>query len=107
MAPANIELLIKREPLVSQVVVLGDAKPYLVALITLSAETIEAEGLAEATIDRRVAQAVESANKHLARYEQIKRYRRARLRIQHRDRRNDPNHEDQCATWWSKTISPS
>ncbi|MBI2423009.1 MAG: long-chain fatty acid--CoA ligase [Candidatus Hydrogenedentes bacterium] len=75
VAPANIEILIKREPLVSQVVVLGDAKPYLVALITLAAEIVEAEGLSDTAIDRRIAQAVEEANKHLARYEQIKRYR--------------------------------
>ncbi len=38
ITPANLEAEIKQEPLVSQCVVLGDRRPYLVALVTLDPE---------------------------------------------------------------------
>jgi long-chain acyl-CoA synthetase len=38
ITPANLEAEIKQHPLVSQCVVVGDRRPYLVALVTLDAE---------------------------------------------------------------------
>ena len=34
-SPANLEAEVKQQPLVSQCVVIGDRRPYLVALLTL------------------------------------------------------------------------
>src|SRR5215217_3952848 len=44
ITPANLEAEIKQHPLVSQCVVIGDRRPYLIALVTLDPE--EAEKLA-------------------------------------------------------------
>jgi long-subunit acyl-CoA synthetase (AMP-forming) len=87
VAPANIELLIMREPLVSQVVVIGDRRRFLSALITVSAEGIaglletevfagrsEREVLESDHVRSLVAKSVEDANGELARYENIRRY---------------------------------
>ena len=38
ITPANIEAEVKQHPLVSQCVVIGDRRPYLVALVTLDPE---------------------------------------------------------------------
>ncbi len=38
ITPANLEAEIKQQPLVSQCVVIGDRRPYLVALVTLDPE---------------------------------------------------------------------
>lgn len=75
VAPAASELLIKREPLVSQVVVLGDRKPYLVALVTLAPDVVAQEKLDAEQVHARIAKAIENANTQLARYEQIRKFR--------------------------------
>lgn len=88
VAPSNIELLINREPLISQVVVIGDRRKFLSALITISAEEIERlresgrfngqpdEAIVQSPeVADRVRAAVDAANNELARYEQIKKYR--------------------------------
>lgn len=72
VAPAQVETYIKREPVVSQVVVLGDRKPYLVALVTINQDHIG--GLTPEMIEERVARAVDEANKLLPRYEQVKKF---------------------------------
>ena len=88
MSPANIEARLKSSsPLIGQAVCIGDRRPYNVALLVLdpdgaaayareqgledpSAATLsEDEGVREA-----VAAAVEEANSHLSRVEQIKRF---------------------------------
>jgi long-chain acyl-CoA synthetase len=87
VAPANIELLITREPLISQVIVIGDRRRFLSALITLSAEHLVAlqangtyNGLSAAEIAasdavrERVQAAIDRANVELARYENIRKY---------------------------------
>jgi long-chain acyl-CoA synthetase len=74
VAPAPMEVLIKQEPVVSQVVVLGDRRPYLVALVSVSQEVITAEGLSPEMVEERIAAAVERANKPHARYEQVKKF---------------------------------
>jgi long-chain acyl-CoA synthetase len=65
IAPQNIEALVKQDPRVSQVVVIGDRRPYLVALVTL------VPGTPVAAADEAVAK----ANAQLAQYETIKRWR--------------------------------
>jgi long-chain acyl-CoA synthetase len=72
VAPQNIENLIKQDPAISQVMVYGDEKPYLVALVTLDAEALGDTPRDEA--ERRVAAAVERANATLAKYETIKKH---------------------------------
>jgi long-chain acyl-CoA synthetase len=64
MSPANIEARLKASPLIGQACVIGDNKPYLVALLVLEA------GADAAGIEAAVAE----ANTHLSRVEQIKRY---------------------------------
>ena len=88
VAPSNIELLINREPIISQVLVIGDKRRFLSALITLSIEELETlrqkpehsgltlEELIESeSIAERVRNAVDRANEALARYENIRRYK--------------------------------
>ena len=87
IAPQNIENLVKSDPRISQVVVLGDRKPYLVALITLADEALQwarGEGIAATTIaelsahpraEELVAGIIERTNRQLASYESIKKFR--------------------------------
>ncbi len=73
VAPANIETLLKREPIVSQALVLGDRQPFLTALITLNPDVRQT--LSEAEIEARIEAIIATTNKEVARYEQIKKYR--------------------------------
>jgi long-chain acyl-CoA synthetase len=84
ITPANLEAEIKQHPLVSQCVVVGDRRPYLVALVTLDPEEIVAyarenglpedpEALAEnPEIKKAVDDHVEKINEKFARVEQVK-----------------------------------
>lgn len=87
VAPANIETLITREPIVSQVVVIGDRRKFLSALITVSVDSLESlkesDEFSGMSIDEirksdsvraRVQQSVDQANSELARYENIRKY---------------------------------
>ncbi len=78
MSPANIETALRAaSPLIGHACVIGDARPYNVALLTLDPEAARAfaAGHGEEALDSEVAAAVERANARLARVEQIKRYR--------------------------------
>jgi long-chain acyl-CoA synthetase len=87
ITPANLEAEIKQHPLVSQCVVVGDRRPYLVALVTLDPEEVVAyakeHGLAadpEALASNDEVQAeieahVEQINQKFARVEQVKKIR--------------------------------
>ena len=84
ITPANLEADIKQHPLVSQCVVVGDRRPYLVALVTLDPEDalayakehglpedpaqLAANGEVKASIEAHV----EEINKNYARVEQVK-----------------------------------
>jgi long-chain acyl-CoA synthetase len=73
IAPQNIENLLKGIPWVSQALVVGDRRPYLVALITL--DDAEVEKLDETEDPKAlVAQAVETINADLPHHEQIRHY---------------------------------
>jgi long-chain acyl-CoA synthetase len=84
ITPANLEAEIKQHPLVSQCVVVGDRRPYLVALVTLDPEEAakfaqenglpdDPEQLAENPDVRSAIEAhVEQINQRFARVEQVK-----------------------------------
>jgi long-chain acyl-CoA synthetase len=84
ITPANLEADIKQHPLVSQCVVVGDRRPYLVALVTLDPEEAAAyakehdlqespEQLAgNADVKASIEAHVEEINKNYARVEQVK-----------------------------------
>jgi long-chain acyl-CoA synthetase len=84
ITPANLEAEIKQHPLVSQCVVVGDRRPYLVALVTLDPEEAlayakenglpeDAAALASNPDVRASIEAhVEKINENFARVEQVK-----------------------------------
>jgi len=84
ITPANLENEIKQHPLVSQCVVVGDRRPYLVALVTLDPEEAVAyanehglpEDPAELATNSDVRKAIEGhlakVNEKFARVEQVK-----------------------------------
>ncbi|HXS34810.1 MAG TPA: AMP-dependent synthetase/ligase [Solirubrobacterales bacterium] len=84
ITPANLENEIKQHPLVSQCVVVGDRKPYLVALVTLDPEDAVAyakeHGLPEdpaelaknAAVQKAIEDHVATINEKFARVEQVK-----------------------------------
>jgi len=84
ITPANLENEIKQHPLVSQCVVVGDRKPYLVALVTLDPEEAVAyateHGLPEdpeqlaanADVRQAIEDHVAKINEKFARVEQVK-----------------------------------
>jgi long-chain acyl-CoA synthetase len=88
MSPANIEQELKSaDPLIGQAAVIGDARPFNVALLVLdpdiAAATARSLSLGDSSVAavaqnsevaERIAQAVQAANGKLARVEQIKRY---------------------------------
>jgi len=88
IAPAGIENLLQQHPLIGQSCVVGDRRPYITALLVLDPEgaagwarqhQIQASTLADLAehplVVAEVERAVESANQHLSRVEQVKRYR--------------------------------
>jgi long-chain acyl-CoA synthetase len=84
ITPANLEAEIKQHPLVSQCVVVGDRRPYLVALVTLDPEEAvkyaEENNLAEdptqlsqnPDVKAAIEAHVEKINQNFARVEQVK-----------------------------------
>ena len=86
IAPANLEAALRESRWISQAVVYGDRRPYLVALLTpdqdeapaLAAELGLEPDLAVLAADPRVhellAREVEAANQRFARIEQVKRF---------------------------------
>jgi long-subunit acyl-CoA synthetase (AMP-forming) len=76
MSPANIEARLKSSgPLIGQACVVGDRRPYNVALLVLDPDAAAGLDPADAAVGARVQQEVDAANAHLSRVEQIKRFR--------------------------------
>jgi long-chain acyl-CoA synthetase len=86
--PARVENLFKLEPLVNQILLVGDRLPYLTALFTVNtqvAETLKgmdglkgkpvAEVVASEPVAQELRKAVKRVNRQLAPFEQIRRYR--------------------------------
>lgn len=87
IAPNNIEGYLKLHPLVGQACVIGDARPFISALIVIDAEVapvwaakngVPFNDIASFSQDERVQaeidRAVNEANSHLANVEQVKKY---------------------------------
>jgi long-chain acyl-CoA synthetase len=73
VAPQNIENLLKGIPWVSQALVVGDRRPYLVALVTLDQDEVaKLDGSQD--VHALVADAVERTNEDLAHFEQVQRF---------------------------------
>ncbi|HUA18915.1 MAG TPA: long-chain fatty acid--CoA ligase [Bryobacteraceae bacterium] len=66
--PARIEMLFKTEPIINQVVLIGDRLPYVTALVTVNATE---PGRATAEVGKAVAR----VNRQLAPFEQIRKFR--------------------------------
>src|SRR5215217_590983 len=78
MSPANIEAKLKAaSPVIGQAIAIGDAKPYNVALITLDPDVAPAfeQQQGRDALLAEVERGVDAANEHLARVEQIKRFK--------------------------------
>ena len=88
ISPAAIENLLVAHPLIGQALSFGDGQPYVVALLTLDGDVapawarahgIEASSLAqlaeEPAVLGAVGEAVATANQHLARVQQVKKWR--------------------------------
>ncbi len=86
--PSRIEGLFKSEPLINQVLLIGDKMPYVTALFTINTTAVEAiKGMedlrgkpmadiaAAPLVVTEVQQAVSRVNKQLAGFEQIRRFR--------------------------------
>ena len=86
--PSRIEGLFKMEPVINQMLLIGDRQPYITALFTVNIAAVEILKGMEAFKDRslqelivaapvlsEVGQAVKRVNKQLATFEQIKRFR--------------------------------
>jgi long-chain acyl-CoA synthetase len=74
VAPQNIENLLKGIPWVSQALVVGDRRPYIVALLTLDEEEVaklDEQHDVRALIDNAVA----GVNEYLAHFEQVRRFK--------------------------------
>jgi long-chain acyl-CoA synthetase len=87
ITPANLEAEIKQSPLVSQCVVVGDRRPYLVAVVTLDAEEVaklaaedpevgaeESAWAASPKVRALIEAHLDSVNEKFARVEQVKRF---------------------------------
>jgi len=86
--PSRVESLFKFEPLISQIMLVGDRLPYLTALFTINpavAETLKgmdalkghstAEMATAEPVQKEIQKVVARVNKQLAPFEQIRRYR--------------------------------
>jgi long-chain acyl-CoA synthetase len=87
VAPQPIENELKRSPYVDNVVLIGDRRPFIIALVSPNEEELEkwaaAKGLAESSFDEitqhpdlqvEYAKVINEVNTDLARYEQIKKF---------------------------------
>jgi long-chain acyl-CoA synthetase len=78
MSPANIEAKVKASsPVIGQVIAVGDARPYNVALITLDPDVAPAfaQQQGEEAVLAEVQRGVDAANEGMARVEQINKFK--------------------------------
>jgi long-chain acyl-CoA synthetase len=73
VAPQNLENELKAHRIVSQVLVVGDRRPFIAALVTVDPDAVD--GLDEKGVKAAVQAAVEAVNADRSRFEQIKRFR--------------------------------
>jgi long-chain acyl-CoA synthetase len=88
VAPQPVESRLKESPFIDNAVLIGDGRPYIVALLAPDAEAVARWGrernlepepldslLAEPELRASFEQAIDGVNRELARFEQIKRFR--------------------------------
>lgn len=86
--PSRIENLLKMEPILNQMILIGDKRPYVSALFTINVAAAESlkgmesnkgrpmhELVTAAPVQAEVKRAVQKANKQLASFEQIRKFR--------------------------------
>jgi long-chain acyl-CoA synthetase len=86
--PSRIEMLFKSEPVINQVVLIGDRLPYVTALVTINAANAESlAGMSEykgrdmaaiaaaPPVRQAVQKAVAKANRQLAEFERVRKFR--------------------------------
>jgi long-chain acyl-CoA synthetase len=71
VTPTNIEMALRDRPLISEAVVYGDRRPYLVALLTVDRDEAAALG---GRLEEALQAEVDEVNKRFARIEQVKRF---------------------------------
>ncbi len=72
VAPQNLENELKADPVISQVLVVGDRMPYVAALVTVDPE--RAAAMSPDDVETAVQAAVDRVNEERSRFEQIKRF---------------------------------
>jgi long-chain acyl-CoA synthetase len=72
VAPQNLENDLKAHKAISQVLVVGDRKPFIAALVTVDPEVTK--GLSEDEIRAQVQEAVDAVNADRSRFEQIRKF---------------------------------
>ena len=70
--PARIEGLFKLNPLINQVLLIGDRLPYMTALITVNVPEQERQ---TRSVEEEVKRIVQSVNRQLAPFEQVRRFK--------------------------------
>ncbi|MFN3454704.1 MAG: long-chain fatty acid--CoA ligase, partial [Pseudobdellovibrio sp.] len=74
VAPQKLEGLLKKEPLISQVLIYGDQKKYITALITIESLPVDANSDEKQAILDKIKAHVLQINSELASFETIKKY---------------------------------
>ncbi len=72
VAPQNLENELKAHGIVSQVLVVGDRKPYIAALVTV--DPTATDGMDDEEVRAEVQRAVDAVNADRSRFEQIRRF---------------------------------
>jgi long-chain acyl-CoA synthetase len=72
LAPQSLENALKSAKLISQALVVGDRRPYVVALISLDED--EVDGISPEEAQTAVQRIVDDVNRNRSRFEQIKRF---------------------------------
>ncbi|MEO3858113.1 long-chain fatty acid--CoA ligase [Acrocarpospora sp. B8E8] len=74
VAPAPLEDSIRAHRLISQVMVVGDDKPFIGALVTLDPEALAQVTLTDEELHAEVQSAIDNANRMVSKAEQIKKF---------------------------------
>jgi long-chain acyl-CoA synthetase len=72
VAPQNLENDLKAHRAISQVLVVGDRKPFIAALVTVDPEATK--GLSDDAVRTQVQEAVDAVNAERSRFEQIRKF---------------------------------
>ena len=72
IAPLQLEFALMRDPLIMRAVVVGEGRPYVIALIVPDRDAANKQGLDEAGLNAHVQKAVDSLNANLGSWETIK-----------------------------------